>query len=118
MRCMVASTSEPRIVQLRHGVIEYCVMALLEGDERYGFDLVRELASLEGMETSEGTVYPILGRLRRDALLSSTWRESPAGPPRRYYKLSDKGQQRLDEFRQQWDRFTESVGGILGGEAP
>jgi PadR family transcriptional regulator PadR len=114
---MVPPHPEPRIVQLRRGVIEYCVMALLEHDERYGFDLVRELASLDGMETSEGTVYPILGRLRRDGLVMSTWRESPAGPPRRYYRLSDKGRQGLDEFRQQWQRFAGTVDRILEGEA-
>ncbi len=109
--------AEPRIAQLRRGVIEYCVMALLERDERYGFDLVRELASLDGMETSEGTLYPILGRLRRDGLVESTWRESPTGPPRRYYRLSDRGRQGLGEFRQEWQRFADTVGRILEGEA-
>jgi PadR family transcriptional regulator PadR len=114
---MVASkVPEPRIAQLRRGVIEYCVMALLERDQRYGFDLVRELTSTDGMETSEGTLYPILGRLRRDGLVESTWQESPSGPPRRYYRLSSRGRQTLAEFRREWTRFTSAVDQILGGE--
>jgi PadR family transcriptional regulator PadR len=114
---MVASkVPEPRIAQLRRGVIEYCVMALLERDERYGFDLVRELTSTNGMETSEGTLYPILGRLRRDGLVDSTWQESPSGPPRRYYRLSGRGRQALAEFRREWSRFAGAVDRILGGE--
>jgi len=117
MRHMVGEgTPATRIAQLRRGVIEYCVMALLERDERYGFDLVRELASLSGLETSEGTIYPILGRLRRDGLVESTWRESPAGPPRRYYRLSERGRQGLGEFRRDWQRFAGTVGRILEGE--
>jgi PadR family transcriptional regulator, regulatory protein PadR len=116
MHNMVASkVPEPRIAQLRRGVIEYCVMALLERDERYGFDLVRELTAIEGMETSEGTLYPILGRLRRDGLVESTWEESPTGPPRRYYRLSARGQHALAEFHGEWDRFTSTVNRILGG---
>ncbi len=115
---MVADGSpDPRIAQLRRGVIEYCVMALLERDERYGFDLVRALTSSDGMETSEGTVYPILGRLRRDGLVESTWRESPSGPPRRYYRLTDRGGRALAGFRAEWARFAGAVDRILqGGE--
>src|SRR5437667_30930 len=80
---MIVGQRDPRIAQLRRGVLEFCVMALLEQEERYGFDLVRELASWDGMRTGEGTIYPLLGRLRRDGLLESRWRESPTGPPRR-----------------------------------
>ncbi len=58
---------------------------------RYGFDLVRTLAAADGLVTSEGTIYPLLGRLRRDGLVTTTWHESPSGPPRRYYELTDQG---------------------------
>jgi PadR family transcriptional regulator, regulatory protein PadR len=95
--------------------MEYCVMALLESDERYGFDLVRELASSDSMATSEGTLYPILTRLRRDGLVESTWRESPNGPPRRYYRLTDAGREALAGFRREWVRFVQAVDHLLEG---
>ena len=64
---------------MRRGTLQYCVLALLDGEERYGFDLVRALAEVDGMVTSEGTIYPLLSRLRRDGLVESAWRESPEG---------------------------------------
>ena len=81
----------PLLAQMRRGTLQYCVLALLASEERYGFDLVRGLADVNGMVTSEGTIYPLLSRLRRDGLVESTWRESPTGPPRRYYRLTDAG---------------------------
>ena len=104
------------VAQLRRGVIQYCVMALVQTAERYGFDLVRELASFEGMAMSEGTLYPILSRLRRDGLVQSTWRESPSGPPRRYYRLSDRGSRALAAFREEWTGFARAVDHLLEGE--
>jgi PadR family transcriptional regulator PadR len=101
------------IAQLRRGALEYCVLALLERDERYGFDLVRELAEVDGMVTTEGTIYPMLGRLRRDGVVETTWRESPAGPPRRYYRLTPSGRQALKEFRQEWIRFRDGVDRVV-----
>jgi len=107
--------NEPHIAQLRRGVVEYCVMALLEPEERYGFDLVRELASSDAMATSEGTLYPLLTRLRRDGLVESTWRESPNGPPRRYYRLTDRGREALAGFQRDWVRFVQAVDHLLEG---
>src|ERR671910_1673807 len=74
--------------QMRRGSLEYCVLAILAGGERYGFQLVRELGEVDGMVTSEGTIYPLLSRLRRDALIEPTWREIPEGPPARYHPTS------------------------------
>jgi PadR family transcriptional regulator PadR len=62
---------------------------------RYGFDLVRTLGEADGLITSEGTIYPLLSRLRRDGLVTTSWHESPSGPPRRYYQLTPTGQQAL-----------------------
>ncbi|HXF35938.1 MAG TPA: PadR family transcriptional regulator, partial [Actinomycetota bacterium] len=69
------------LAQMRRGTLEYCVLALLGEEERYGFDLVRALSEVDGMLTTEGTIYPLLTRLRREGLVSSSWRESPSGPP-------------------------------------
>ncbi|MGI8967782.1 MAG: PadR family transcriptional regulator, partial [Chloroflexota bacterium] len=70
-------------------------MALLAGTSRYGFELVQALSRVDGMLTSGGTIYPLLGRLRREGLVETEWRESTSGPPRRYYALTDEGTRAL-----------------------
>jgi PadR family transcriptional regulator PadR len=106
---------EPRGLapQLRRGTVEYCVLALLRDQERYGFELVHELSAVDGMVTSEGTIYPLLSRLRREELVSTSWRESETGPPRRYYRLTRSGQRALDEFSDEWARFRDAVDHFL-----
>jgi PadR family transcriptional regulator len=104
--------------QLRRGTVEYCVLALLRDGERYGFELVRALAAVDGLVTSEGTIYPLLSRLRRERLVTTSWRESEAGPPRRYYRLTEAGQAALTAFTDEWARFRDGVDGLLttGGD--
>jgi PadR family transcriptional regulator PadR len=97
------------LAQMRRGTLQYCVLSLLADEERYGFDLVRGLAEMDGMVTSEGTIYPLLSRLRRDGLVESTWQESPSGPPRRYYRLTDAGRSALEGFKLEWRRFRDAV---------
>lgn len=97
------------LTQMRRGTLQYCVLALLDEEERYGFDLVRALADVDGMVTSEGTIYPLLSRLRREGLVESSWQESPTGPPRRYYRLTESGRSALEGFRREWSRFRDAV---------
>jgi PadR family transcriptional regulator PadR len=97
---------------MRKGALEYCVLALLRDGERYGFELVRELCAAE-LVTSEGTIYPLLARLRQDGAVETSWRESTQGPPRRYYKLTTEGKASLDFFAAEWQRFCRAVNGIL-----
>jgi PadR family transcriptional regulator PadR len=99
--------------QLRRGTIEFCVLALLRGQERYGFELVRTLSSVDGMVTSEGTIYPLLTRLRREGLVTTSWRESESGPPRRYYRLTPAGRSALATFSKDWARFRDAVDSLL-----
>ena len=66
-----------------------------------------------GLVASEGTVYPLLSRLRKDAPVATVWRDSPAGPPRRYYALTRPGQRALDDFRVAWAEFSKAVESIL-----
>src|SRR5437588_10685915 len=106
---MVAAKQDALLAQMRKGTLQYCVLALLADDERYGFDLVRALAETDGMVTSEGTIYPLLARLRRDGLVETTWRESSSGPPRRYYRLTKAGRAGLGTFRDEWGRFRDAV---------
>ncbi len=112
---MVATRQDGLIAQMRRGTLEYCVLALLAGEERYGFELVRALSVIDGMVTSEGTIYPLLSRLRRDGFVSSDWRESPSGPPRRYYRLTAEGSRALEAFMNEWGRFRDAVDGVIGG---
>jgi PadR family transcriptional regulator PadR len=116
---MVSAKRESLITQMRRGTLEYCVLALLRSQPRYGFDLVRTLGEADGLITSEGTIYPLLSRLRRDGLVTTTWNESPSGPPRRYYQLTSAGHQALELFTNEWDRFTNAVDHLLTqGESP
>jgi len=101
--------AEKAVSQLRRGVLEYCVMALLRNGERYGVELLRELGAIDALVTSEGTIYPLLSRLRKDRLVETAWRESPTGPPRRYYRLTPDGMKALDEFTAEWSRFRDGV---------
>lgn len=102
------------VTQLRRGVLEHCVLALLQDEERYGYDLVTEL-SAAGLLASEGTIYPLLSRLRKDELVETSWQESPSGPPRRYYSLTGQGRAALRDFTRSWTDFRASVDQILLG---
>ena len=105
--------SDKLLVQMRRGSIEYCVLALLETEDRYGFDITRELASAGGLVTSEGTVYPLLTRLRNDGLVDTYWKDSTEGPHRRYYRITKVGRQALESFISQWKPFRDAVDAIL-----
>jgi PadR family transcriptional regulator, regulatory protein PadR len=104
------------VTQMRKGALEYCVLALLAESRRYGFELVQVLGRIDGMLTSEGTIYPLLTRLRRDGLVDTEWEESTGGPPRRYYRSTAKGKAALGAFRDQWTVFRTAVDSILGSD--
>jgi Predicted transcriptional regulators len=110
---------------LRRGTLEYCVLALLGKGTRYGVELVRDLAAdpalsaTEGpaLSATEGPLYPLLSRLRRTGWVETTWRESPAGPPRRYYSLTEEGKRALDRFRHEWVAFRDAVDRVMGTDS-
>ncbi|WP_228990736.1 PadR family transcriptional regulator [Streptomyces sp. DH8] len=108
-----ASKQARAAAQLRKGVLEYCVLALMRDRPRYGVELLRELEGSGALATSQGTVYPLLSRLRRDDLVTTAWQESPSGPPRRYYALTDGGRAALDEFTRVWPDFRNAVDAFL-----
>ena len=115
MRRMVSGETRDPMTELRRGVLEYCVLAVMERKESYAFEIVRVLSSAGGLVTSEGTIYPLLSRLRRDGLVTTTWRESEAGPPRRYYRLTAEGERVLDAFVGDWTRFRDAVNDLFAG---
>jgi len=110
---MVAGEAGNLVAQMRRGVLPYCVLAMLREKERYGFELVHSLGGIDGMVTGEGTIYPLLARLRRQGLVETNWRESAAGPPRRYYRLAPAGREALAEFTRSWQRLRDSVDDLL-----
>ena len=102
------------LTELRRGVLEYCVLAVVREKEAYAYDIVRALSRSGELVTSEGTLYPLLSRLRRSGLVSARWRESPSGPPRRYYRITDAGRRALRDFTVDWDAFSAAVDAMLG----
>ena len=114
MRRMVVGETRRPLTELSRGVVEHCVLALIRDEESYAFDIVRVLGE-RGLMTSEGTIYPLLARLRRDGLAATTWRESDAGPPRRYYRITDEGRRVLAAFVADWTGFRDAVDALLAG---
>ena len=112
---MVPGSERQWLAQVRRGTIEYCVLALLRDQARYGFEIARTLSDADGLVTSEGTVYPLLARLRSAGYVETTWSESSQGPPRRYYNLTSDGRSALEGFSEQWRRFRSSVDMVLEG---
>jgi PadR family transcriptional regulator len=112
MRRMVLGATRKLPTELTRGVVEHCVLALVSDGEAYAFDIVRTLGA-RGLVTSEGTIYPLLARLRRDGLVTTEWRESDAGPPRRYYRITKEGRRALDAFIADWAAVREAVDGLL-----
>lgn len=106
------------MTELRRGVLGPCVLALLEVRPRFGLELVRELDAAGGLLTSDGTVYPLLNRLRDAGLVTSQWQDRPGERARRYYFLTDDGRKHLAAFRAEWTEFTATVAGVLGGKEP
>jgi PadR family transcriptional regulator PadR len=102
------------LTELRRGVLGPCVLALLEERPRFGLELVRDLDEAGNLLSSDGTVYPLLNRLRDAKLVTSQWRDEDGQRPRRYYTITRSGRQALDEFRTDWSQFTSVVAGVLG----
>lgn len=108
--------SEESTTALLRGTLEYCVLALLAGQEMYSVELVRRVSDELNLSTSEGAMYPLLSRLRRHGRIAASWRESASGPPRRYYTVTPAGEKALQDFRTQWTSFRSGVDRIMGTE--
>ena len=113
--CMVPGSAPKLLAQMRRGAIEFCVLALLRDGDTYGLDLARTLAA-DGLVTGEGTIYPLLSRLRQEGMVETSWHESPQGPPRRYYRLTEDGRAALDAFIVHWRQFRDAVDVVLEGD--
>ena len=95
--------------QLRKGALELAILNALNGDRLYGYDIVRTLRQYEGLMIADGTVYPILSRLKADDLVRATIEDSPDGPPRKYYELTRAGRDALAAMNQSWESLVSSI---------
>ena len=100
-------------VQLRKGCLELAILAALWDGKLYGLEILQRLESDSDLVVSEGTVYPLLSRLKTLELVRSEWVESDAGHPRKYYALTPGGRQRAREMAAIWTRFSASMDGLL-----
>ncbi len=96
-------------VQVRKGVIELCVLNALETDERYGYELIQTLLDIPGLGVTEGTIYPLLSRLRVQGLVKTRLEESPEGPARKYYALTAEGHKTARAMNSYFDSLAESI---------
>jgi PadR family transcriptional regulator PadR len=100
-------------VQLRKGSLELAVLAALWSESRYGLELLRRLEDGSRLSVPEGTVYPLLNRLRAEGLVASEWVESEVGHPRKYYRLTPKGRRHAQQMRRTWSSFATSLDRLL-----
>lgn len=100
--------------QMLKGIIDGCILAIIKNGEIYGYELATKLEQHGFDSFSEGTIYPLLIRMQKEGLLSTTFRKSTAGPKRKYYSLTEKGEQELAEFIQRWEQLSQAVNNIIG----
>ena len=101
-------------VQMRKGILEYCILAMLSREDSYAPKIIAELKAAQ-MIVVEGTLYPILTRLKNAGLLSYRWEESPQGPPRKYYILTEDGRKHLKLLDEAWDEMVAQIQAIRHG---
>lgn len=97
--------------QLKRGTLELCVLSILARRDCYGYELVNAIS--ESMHITEGTIYPLLKRLKDDGSITSYLVESTEGPPRKYYRITDGGREKKNELESQWIAFYKSINRIL-----
>ncbi|MBT3384317.1 MAG: PadR family transcriptional regulator [Prolixibacteraceae bacterium] len=97
--------------QMRKGVLEYCILLVMEGKPLYATTIIQGLKEAK-MIVVEGTLYPLLTRLKNDGLLSYRWEESTQGPPRKYYEITEGGKNFLGELEVSWSELVDAVGKV------
>ncbi len=100
--------SENQKAQMRKGVLEFCILLTISKEKKYASNIIQTLKEAD-LIVVEGTLYPLLSRLRQTELLTHTWEESQSGPPRKYYELTKKGRETLATLKQSWSSLAKSV---------
>jgi PadR family transcriptional regulator len=99
---------EEKFAAIRKGLLEYLILKIVSVDKVYAADILRRLSATD-FTTQEGTLYPLLSKMRRDGLLDYEWQESDAGPPRKYYELTAKGRTQLGELNEYWKGLNVTI---------
>jgi PadR family transcriptional regulator PadR len=99
--------------QLRRGSLDLAILLSVASGPRYGLAIIQHLEAFTDLVITEGTIYPILGRLAREGLLEATWIEGEAPHPRKYYRLTRAGRRRLDEMGVEWRSFVDKIGRLM-----
>ena len=94
--------------QMRKGLLEYCILSIINRDEAYASDILETLKDAQ-LVVVEGTVYPLLTRMKNEGLLSYRWQESTEGPPRKYYALTDEGCNLLSQLDEEWQSICQAI---------
>jgi len=102
-------------VQVRKGLLELCILNALAGEERYGYDLVKTLVAIPGLGVTEGTLYPLLSRLRVQGLISARLEESPEGPARKYYALTKDGRKIMAAMNDYLETLNQGANTLRNG---
>ena len=97
--------------QMRKGLLEYCILSIINRDEAYASDILDTLKEAR-LVVVEGTVYPLLTRMKNEGLLSYRWQESTGGPPRKYYTLTEEGKQLLTQLNEEWQSICQAINQI------
>jgi len=95
--------------QLRRGSLDLAILLTVSSGPRYGLSIIQHLEAFTDLVVTEGTIYPILGRLTREGLLDATWVEGEAAHPRKYYRLTRAGSKRLDHMKREWREFADKI---------
>lgn len=98
--------------QMRKGILEFCILSILSGKEAYTGEIIDQLKDAK-LIVVEGTLYPLLTRLKNAGLLNYRWEESSSGPPRKYYKLTAEGEKFLQELKNTWNELNEAINKLI-----
>jgi PadR family transcriptional regulator PadR len=100
-----------KFIPIRKGLLEFLVLKVIAAEKVYAADILQQLSATD-FATQEGTLYPLLSKMRREGLLDYEWKESEAGPPRKYYELTAKGKEQLRETSEYWQKINSTVKGL------
>src|SRR4029079_5063413 len=107
-------SSEEKFASIRKGLLEFLILKIVASDKVYVAEMLRRLSTTE-FATQEGTLYPLLSKMRREGTVDYEWQETDAGPPRKYYKLTPKGRAQLAELTEYWDYLNQTLNSVGRG---
>ncbi|WP_254849498.1 MULTISPECIES: PadR family transcriptional regulator [Thalassotalea] len=113
MKDIVEQKNEKWDVQLRKGTLELVILAALKARELYGLELLKLLHGYETMQITEGTLYPLLDRLKRDGVIQATWHQEGDTRPRKYYHLTTQGEEKLTALASRWRQSVQDIESLI-----